>query len=108
MQLGLSQMIDPRLLPLVDSTRAFYEKRGVGRGPSNWSELQLVRAAESLKSALEQVGAAHGPKLGKTQVPVRVAVTGRTVGLPLFEFLGLLGRERTPARLSTALERHNV
>jgi glutamyl-tRNA synthetase len=34
-----------------------------------------------------------------------VAVTGRTVGLPLFESLELLGRERVRARLAAALER---
>jgi glutamyl-tRNA synthetase len=34
-----------------------------------------------------------------------VAVTGRTVGPPLFESLVLLGRERTLARLRTARER---
>ena len=61
--------------------------------------------AEALKSALEQVGAAHGLKLGKTQAPVRVAVTGRTVGLPLFESLAVLGRERTLARIRAAQER---
>ncbi|MGW4410466.1 hypothetical protein ACWEJ6_40960 [Nonomuraea sp. NPDC004702] len=34
-----------------------------------------------------------------------VAVTGRTVGLPLFESLELLGRDRTLARLDAALLR---
>lgn len=57
---------------------------------------------ESLRAALEQVGAAHGLKLGKAQAPVRVAVTGRTVGLPLFESLAVLGRDRTLARLRAA------
>jgi glutamyl-tRNA synthetase len=47
----------------------------------------------------------RGLKLGKAQAPVRVAVTGRTVGLPLFESLEILGRERTVARLRTALDR---
>ncbi len=60
---------------------------------------------EPLKSTLEQVGAAHGLKLGKTQAPVRVAVTGRTVGLPLFESLAVLGRERTLARIRAARQR---
>ncbi len=55
--------------------------------------------AESLKAGLEAVGAQRGLKLGKAQAPVRVAVTGRTVGLPLFESLDVLGRERTLARL---------
>lgn len=60
---------------------------------------------ESLRLATEQVAAAHGRKLGKAQAPVRVAVTGRTVGLPLFESLAVLGRERTLARLRTAQDR---
>ncbi|WP_285496509.1 glutamate--tRNA ligase [Actinomadura sp. NBRC 104425] len=60
---------------------------------------------DELKSRLEQVGAAHGLKLGKAQAPVRVAVTGRTVGLPLFESLEALGRERTLARIAAARAR---
>lgn len=61
--------------------------------------------AESLRQALETVGAARGLKLGKAQAPVRVAVTGRSVGLPLFESLVVLGRDRTLARLRGALAR---
>lgn len=38
--------------------------------------------AEALKGAVERVGVARGLKLGKAQAPIRVAVTGRTVGLP--------------------------
>ncbi|MEU5084036.1 MULTISPECIES: glutamate--tRNA ligase [Streptomyces] len=61
--------------------------------------------AEELKGVLLAVGEQHGLKLGKAQAPVRVAVTGRTVGLPLFESLELLGRERVLARLDTAIRR---
>ena len=61
--------------------------------------------AEELKTRLEAAGAERGLKLGKAQAPVRVAVTGRTVGLPLFESLEVLGRERTLARLEAALAR---
>jgi glutamyl-tRNA synthetase len=61
--------------------------------------------AETLKTTMEQVGAAHGLKLGKAQAPVRVATTGRTVGLPLFESLAVLGRDRTLARLRAARAR---
>ncbi|WP_260325098.1 glutamate--tRNA ligase [Sphaerisporangium krabiense] len=60
---------------------------------------------ESLKTALEEVGLEQGLKLGKAQAPVRVAVTGRTVGLPLFESIEVLGRERTLDRLRAALAR---
>ncbi|MDJ0341674.1 glutamate--tRNA ligase [Streptomyces sp. H10-C2] len=60
-------------------------------------------AAEPLKAAVLAAGEEHGLKLGKAQAPVRVAVTGRTVGLPLFESLEVLGRERTLARIDAAL-----
>src|SRR5256714_6764702 len=63
--------------------------------------------AGSLKAALEAVGAERGLKLGKTQAPVRVAVTGRSVGLPLFESLEVLGRDRGLARLRAARDRVN-
>ena len=59
--------------------------------------------AEALKDAVLAAGEEHGLKLGKAQAPVRVAVTGRTVGLPLFESLEVLGRERTLARVDAAL-----
>jgi glutamyl-tRNA synthetase len=61
--------------------------------------------AEQLQAAAEEIAAGQGLKLGKAQAPVRVAVTGRTVGLPLFESLVVLGRERTLARLRAALDR---
>ncbi|MDT0269381.1 glutamate--tRNA ligase [Streptomyces sp. DSM 44915] len=61
--------------------------------------------AEPLKEAVLAAGAAHGLKLGKAQAPLRVAVTGRTVGLPLFESLETLGRERTLTRVDAALAR---
>ncbi|MFG2097446.1 glutamate--tRNA ligase [Streptomyces sp. NPDC048612] len=58
---------------------------------------------EPLKEAVLAAGEEHGLKLGKAQAPVRVAVTGRTVGLPLFESLEILGRERTLQRIDAAL-----
>jgi glutamyl-tRNA synthetase len=61
--------------------------------------------ADALRAVIEDAGAEHGLKLGKAQAPVRVAVTGRTTGLPLFESLEILGRERTLTRLSAALAR---
>ncbi|TVL94308.1 glutamate--tRNA ligase [Streptomyces sp. SAJ15] len=59
--------------------------------------------ADALKEAVVAAGEEHGLKLGKAQAPVRVAVTGRTVGLPLFESLEVLGRDRTLARVDAAL-----
>jgi glutamyl-tRNA synthetase len=60
---------------------------------------------EALKAALTAVGETHGLKLGRAQAPARVAVTGRTIGLPLFESLVVLGRDRTLRRLRAADER---
>jgi glutamyl-tRNA synthetase len=61
--------------------------------------------AEALRSGLDEAATEHGLKLGKAQAPVRVAVTGRTIGLPLFESVELLGRERTLARIDAAAAR---
>jgi glutamyl-tRNA synthetase len=60
---------------------------------------------EALKDTTVAIGERHGLKLGKAQAPIRVAVTGRTVGPPLFESLEALGRETTLARVNGALER---
>ena len=60
---------------------------------------------EQIKRALEEFTEARGLKLGKTQAPLRVAVTGRTVGPPLFESIEILGREATLARVRTARAR---
>ncbi|MGW3043807.1 glutamate--tRNA ligase [Kitasatospora sp. NPDC001159] len=64
---------------------------------------EAVWETASLKAVLEETAAVFGLRLGKAQAPVRVAVTGRTVGLPLFESLEVLGRERTLVRLDKAL-----
>ena len=58
--------------------------------------------AEALQGAVAAVGEQHGLKPGKAQAPVRVAITGRTVGPPLFQALELFGRERTLHRLRGA------
>jgi glutamyl-tRNA synthetase len=61
--------------------------------------------ADELRARLEAVGTSFGLSLGKAQAPVRVAVTGRTVGLPLFESLQVLGRAETLRRIASARER---
>ena len=74
---------------------------------SGWESCPLE--VEPLKAAMEAaalsagyVNAEGGPQLGKAQAPVRVALTGRTVGPPLFESVVALGRERTLERLRKA------
>ena len=61
--------------------------------------------ADSIKQAVEAVGTEHEVKLGKLQGPLRIAITGRTVGPPLFEPIELLGRDESLRRIRAALSR---
>ncbi len=60
---------------------------------------------EALKESFDAVASVHGLKPGKAGAPLRVAVTGRTVGPPMYESLELLGRDETLRRLRAARER---
>ncbi|GHJ45139.1 glutamate--tRNA ligase [Catellatospora sp. TT07R-123] len=88
--------------PLLDEAAWAKASKDAGILPDVTAALRDLPSwdAESIKNTLVAVGEAHGLKLGKAQAPVRVAVTGRAVGLPLFESLEVLGRERTLARLA--------
>jgi glutamyl-tRNA synthetase len=59
----------------------------------------------SLHTATLAIAESVGRKLGKAQAPIRVAVMGRTRGLPLFDSLEVLGRTETRRRLAAALAR---
>ncbi len=61
--------------------------------------------AATIKATLEDVMGRYDLKLGKAQAPVRVAVTGRTVGPPLFEALEVMGRDESLRRMRNALDR---
>lgn len=62
-------------------------------------------AAEAMYALVSEVGEANDLKLGKAQAPVRVAATGRTVGLPLFESIVVLPRAEVRSRLEAARDR---
>jgi glutamyl-tRNA synthetase len=47
----------------------------------------------------------HELKPGKAGAPLRVAITGRSVGPPMYESLELLGRDTTLRRLRLARKR---
>ncbi|MDP8960390.1 MAG: glutamate--tRNA ligase [Actinomycetota bacterium] len=76
---------------VIDATVAAYES-------CPWTSDDLMNALRSVSEDL-------GLSLRKGQAPVRVAVTGRSVGPPLFESLEVLGRDRTLARLRAARSR---
>jgi len=81
----------PPAAALLDDAVAAYEK-------CEWE-------AGVLHEVTLEVGERHGLRLAKAQAPIRVAVTGRTVGPPLFESLAVLGRDRVLSRLRTARTR---
>ena len=60
---------------------------------------------EALHEVTQALADTVGRKLGKAQAPIRVAVLGRTRGLPLFDSLAVLGRTETCRRLAAALAR---
>ena len=61
-------------------------------------------SADALGDATRGLAEGEGRKLAMAQAPIRVAVTGRTVGPPLFESLEVLGRDEVLRRLRAALE----
>jgi glutamyl-tRNA synthetase len=61
--------------------------------------------AASLHAATIEVGEEQDLKLRKAQAPIRVSVTGKSVGPPLFESLELLGRDEVLRRLEVAVRR---
>jgi glutamyl-tRNA synthetase len=102
-----------RPVPVFD-TEAW--NREVAKQPAFGAMLDtaaLAYADESLEwtaAAIKDATLAAGESVGlgslrKAQGPIRLAVTGRTVGPPLFESLALLGRDRTLARLAAGRDR---
>ena len=82
----------------VDFARDVLTDFAAGCGDVQWDH-------DSLKGLLEEWTTSRELKLGKTQAPIRVAITGRTVGPPLFESIEILGRDETLRRLNNALGR---
>ena len=60
---------------------------------------------DQLEAAMKQFVADQQIKIGQIIHPVRVALTGKSVGLGLFDTLAILGRERSLRRIDRALAR---
>jgi len=58
-------------------------------GKCDWHEEVIGETINGIGQLLE----------AKSQVPIRVAVTGRRIGLPLFKPMEILGRQKVVARL---------
>jgi glutamyl-tRNA synthetase len=55
--------------------------------------------ADDLEATVRDFAAAEGMGLGKVAQPLRVALSGRTVSLGVFDMMRILGRDETLARL---------
>jgi glutamyl-tRNA synthetase len=60
-------------------------------------------SADVLEQRCREAADAAGMKAGDFFMPIRVAVTGRTVSPPLFASLEMLGRDRSLARIDDAI-----
>jgi glutamyl-tRNA synthetase len=67
-------------------------------GDCGWTHDELETVTRALSESA-------GKSLRRGQEPIRVAVTGRTVGPPLFESLAILGRDEVLRRLRRAADR---
>jgi len=74
-------------------------------GTCDWQAPAIEAALLDAAVVAGFVNAEGGPQMAKAQGPVRVAVTGRGVGPPLYESLVVLGRGRTLDRLRSARAR---
>ena len=59
---------------------------------------------DELEAAFHSVLETHELKMGKLAQPVRVALTGRTASPGIYDVMGLLGKEKTCTRLTSAVE----
>jgi len=73
---------------------AAYKERVSGMDPFD---------AVPLHDALHALAAEKGVGLGKLMQPLRLALTGKTFGPDLFEFMARIGKEESMQRLSNAL-----
>jgi len=75
----------------------------LGAVADGWSACDWSAAA--VRAVVEAAGEVAGINLKKAQAPVRVAVTGRAVGPPLFESVVVLGRDEAVDRVRAARAR---
>ena len=83
-----------------------------GAGAALRAALEALRAvdtweADGLEAALSPLTVELGLKPTALYQPIRVAITGGTISPGIFDSLAVLGRDRSLARISAALERLN-
>ncbi|MHC4365084.1 MAG: glutamate--tRNA ligase, partial [Planctomycetota bacterium] len=61
--------------------------------------------AEAIEGMLRGLAAERGVGLGKVAQPLRVAICGTTISLPIFDSVRMLGKEKTIARIDRTLKK---
>ncbi len=89
------------LLPLEGPAAGVLAAAPPGMLESLTSRLQTIDwTAGNLEAAVRDFSTAEGLGLGKIAQPLRVALSGRTVSLGVFDMMEILGREESLARLN--------
>jgi glutamyl/glutaminyl-tRNA synthetase len=60
---------------------------------------------QTIEDMLRSLAEEKGAGLGKIAQPLRVAITGTTISPPIFDSVEMLGKEKTLARIDTALKK---
>jgi glutamyl-tRNA synthetase len=76
----------------------------LGRLREKYAELDDWVAA-SLETALKELGASIGCKIGELVHPARVAVSGRSIGPSLYHMLEVMGKPRVLRRMDRVLQK---
>jgi glutamyl-tRNA synthetase len=87
----MKKQVKPETPALLEKLIARYE------GLEDWK-------TDEIEAALRAVAEENGISAGKLIHPTRLALTGTTVGAPLFDVVALLGKETSLRRLRNFLE----
>jgi glutamyl-tRNA synthetase len=91
-------MRDERAPAVLDATRL----RLSGLADASWDVDAVEAGVRDAAVEAGYVNAEGNPQLAKAQAPIRVAITGRSVGPPLWQSIVALGREASVTRLRAA------
>ncbi|MFD0557775.1 acetyl esterase/lipase [Stackebrandtia endophytica] len=72
MKLGLSHVIDPRLVPLADATRVFYRNRAAGPSLASWEAVRAFRDKARPAEASTPPAVVESAEWEGRAVPVRI------------------------------------
>jgi glutamyl-tRNA synthetase len=101
----------------LDDNRIQYDDKAVQKVLMKDHALEILRlvrdelasmaelSEQAIEEMLRRLAEARQVGLGKVAQPLRVALCGTTISLPIFDSVNLLGRERTLKRVDLTLER---